>query len=251
MEGEDVDFLILGGGTNILFTRDLPDLVLVRLGRSLGKLTIDGEGRIEAGAAASTAMLVKRAAAAGNDLTFLAGIPGTIGGAVIGNSGSSEEWICQRITELRYINRGKQGLEATQCKGEEIDSGYRFFNIPGLVAVTSVVINPEKADPSVLVSKIRRNLAKRSATQPVGVRTSGCFFRNPGKGRKPAGVLIEECGLKGFIYGGARVSPVHANFIENFKSASPHDIVVLSKLIKNKVQERSGISLEYEVRLIG
>jgi UDP-N-acetylmuramate dehydrogenase len=251
LDGEDVRYLILGGGTNILFTRDLPDLVLVKLGRSLGKIAIDVEGRIEAGAAASTAILVKKAAEAGNDLTFLAGIPGTVGGAVTGNSGSAEEWISQSITGLRYIRRGNQGLETVWCKGEEIDSGYRFFDIPGLVAVISVVICPDIADPPILLSKIRKNLAKRKATQPVGARTSGCFFRNPGKDEKSAGALIEACRLKGFMYGGARVSPIHANFIENFRSASPHDIVVLSKIIKNKVRERFGISLECEVRMIG
>ena len=114
-----------------------------------------------------------------------------------------------------------------------------------------MVISPDIADPPVLLSKIRKNLAKRKATQPVGARTSGCFFRNPGEDEKSAGALIEACRLKGFMYGGARVSPIHANFIENFRSASPHDIVVLSKIIKEKVRVKFGISLEYEVRMIG
>jgi UDP-N-acetylmuramate dehydrogenase len=251
LERENTRYLILGGGTNILFTRDLPDLVLIKLGRPLGNIDIDNEGRIEAGAAAPTAVLVNKAAAAGKDLTFLAGIPGTVGGAIAGNSGSTEKWICQSITRLRYIRRGKSGLEPAQCKGEEVNCAYRFFDIPGLVAVISAIIIPENGDPSILASKIRENMSARKSSQPVGTRTSGCFFKNPGNSKKSAGALIEECGLKGFMYGGARISPVHANFIENFRSASPHDIVVLSRIIKDKVQEKFGVSLEYEVKMIG
>ena len=102
-----------------------------------------------------------------------------------------------------------------------------------------------------LALKIRQDIEIRKKTQPVGAKTSGCFFKNPVNGEKPAGALIDECGLKGFSYGGARVSPVHANFIENFKSASPEDIVVLSRIMIDKVREKFGISLEYEVKLIG
>ena len=152
---------------------------------------------------------------------------------------------------MRYIQHGKSGPVLTQCKGEEIDCGYRFFNIPGLVAIISAVISPVTGDPNMLASKIRKNMALRKLSQPVAARTSGCFFKNPSNSEKSAGSLIEECGLKGFMYGGARVSPLHANFIENFKSASPQDIVVLSKIIKDKVREKFGIFLEYEVKLIG
>ena len=251
LEKENKRYIILGGGTNILFIRDLPDLVLIKLGKSLGKITVNIEGQIEAGAAASTAVLVKKAAEAGKDLTFLAGIPGTLGGAITGNSGSAEKWICNSITSIRYIRRRGSGIETVQCKGEEINCSYRSINIPGLVAIISALIGPETGSPSMLVSKIRKNMALRRSSQPVGARTSGCFFKNPRNSEKSAGLLIEECGLKGFMYGGARISPVHANFIENFSGASPHDIVVLSRIIKSSVQERFGISLEYEVKLIG
>lgn len=251
LEKEDTGYLMLGGGTNMVFAGGSLDRVLIRLGRSLGKIIFSGEDQIEAGAAASTAVLVSKAAAAGLDLTFLSGIPGTVGGAVSGNSGSAERWICDSIIRLKYVHRSKTGPELTECTGDDIVSGYRFFKMPGLIAIVSTTLKLNREDPAVLASNIKRNMAWRKSSQPVGARTSGCFFKNPDNTEKSAGALIEKCGLKGFLYGGARISPVHANFIENFKSASPHDIMVLSKIVKDKVREKYGISLEYEVELIG
>ena len=82
-------------------------------------------------------------------------------------------------------------------------------------------------------------------------RTSGCFFKNPAGSSRSAGALVEGCGLKGFLFGGDRVSMVHANFIENYKNASSEDIVVLSRIMMDKVREKYGISLEYEVNMVG
>ena len=252
LEKEGIRYMMLGGGTNLVFTRDVPDLVLVRLGRGLGKIISKGEGSIEAGAAASTPLLVDKAASSGSDLSFLAGIPGTLGGAVAGNSGTADTWIGDRIASLKYIHRGSTGPEVIELRdSKKIKAGYRSVKLPGLIAVVSAVIKTDIGDPDSIASKIRDNLARRRSTQPIGAKTSGCFFKNPGGSQRPAGALIEECGLKGFLYGGARVSPVHANFIENYKSASPHDIVVLSRIIIEKVREVHGISLEYEVEMIG
>jgi len=245
-----IGFLMFGGGTNILITRDIPDLVLIKPGKSMGRISINN-GTIEAGAAAAVPALVKKAAGAGLDLSFLAGIPGTAGGAVSGNSGSLKEWICSYIESMEYIGHGTNGYGLTRCGGSDIKAGYRSLDMPDVAAVISVVLKPERMERSELASKIKDNFDMRKKTQPVGARTSGCFFKNPRTGDKTAGALIDECGLKGLSCGGARVSNVHANFIENFKSASPEDIVVLSRMIIDKVRDKYGISLEYEVKLIG
>ncbi len=250
LEEEKIKNMVIGGGTNMIFTEDRPDLVLIRLGQSLGKISIDNNGVIETGASADMPVLVKKAAGSGLDLAFMAGIPGTAGGAVCGNSGSSGKWINDSIREVEYIRRTDRGFEIARCGKDDIRAGYRFLKIPGMEALVSVVLAPETADSSELALKIRRAIAERKKTQPVGVRTSGCFFKNPENSKRTAGALIDGCGLKGFSYGGARVSPIHANFIENFKSASTEDIVVLSRIMIDKVRERSGISLEYEVKLV-
>jgi UDP-N-acetylmuramate dehydrogenase len=250
LEEEEIEYAIIGGGTNIVFTGDNIDIVLIKLGRSLGKISIDAEGIIETGASAGMPVLVKKAAGRGLDLSFMAGIPGTVGGAVCGNSGSKDQWIYDSIREVEYIRRTDKGFEMTRCGKSDICAGYRSLEIPGMAALVAAVIVPAEADREELASKIRQDIDRRKKTQPVGAKTSGCFFKNPGNGEKPAGALIDECGLKGFSYGGARVSTVHANFIENFQSASTEDIMVLSRIMIDKVRERFGISLEYEVKLI-
>lgn len=251
LEKSNIKYLILGGGTNIVFDGGPMEYVLIKLGRSFEGINIEPEKKIEAGAALRTSNLVMKAARHGFDLTFLAGIPGTIGGAICGNSGTSGQWISGCISRLKYISRDGDRLVLIECSGKEIRSGYRYFYVPDLIAVVSVILGPRIDDPRVLLSKISCNMIKRKSSQPAGSKTSGCFFKNPAGAARSAGALIEECGLKGFSYGGARVSAVHANFIENFKSASPEDIIVLSRIIKSKVIERYDIDLEYEVKLIG
>jgi UDP-N-acetylmuramate dehydrogenase len=251
LKEEKMEYAIIGSGTNIVFTRDLPGLILIKLGESMGSISIDDEGIIEAGASASMSLLVKRAASAGLDLSFMAGIPGTLGGAVCGNSGSSGRWIYEAIQEIKFIRRLKDGFETARCGRDEMRGCYRSLDITDMAAIVSIILAPARKGREELQLKIRRDISRRKKTQPIGAKTSGCFFKNPGGRSRPAGILIDECGLKGFSYGGARVSPVHANFIENFNSALPEDIVVLSRIMIDKVREKFGISLEYEVRLIG
>ena len=106
---EKIRYIIIGGGTNTIFTADQPDLVLIRLGKPLGRISIDDSGIIEAGASASMPVLVRKAASSGLDLAFMAGIPGTVGGGICGNSGSSDKWICDSIREVEYICRTDRG----------------------------------------------------------------------------------------------------------------------------------------------
>jgi len=251
LEKNSIKYFILGGGTNIVFGSGSMEYVLIKLGRSFKNIKMDPGRKIEAGAGVGTANLVMKAARNGFDLTFLAGIPGTIGGAISGNSGTGGQWICSKIGTIKYICKNGKQVSMAQCSGKKIKSGYRYLDLPDLLAIISIILEPGVDDPQVLLSKISRGIAKRRSSQPIDLKTSGCFFKNPNNTDKSAGALIEGCGLKSFSYGGARVSPVHANFIENFNDASSEDIVVLSRIIKSKVKERYGIGLEYEVKLIG
>lgn len=251
LEKSGIKYIILGGGTNIVFGSGPMEYVLIKLGRFFKDIKINPKRKIEAGAGAKTANLVMKAAKNGFDLTFLAGIPGTIGGAVSGNSGTKGQWICSKIGTIKYIYKSGEKVSMMQCSGKKIKSGYRYLNIPGLLTIISIILEPGSDDPQVLLSKISHDIDRRRSSQPIGLKTAGCFFKNPSNTDKSAGALIEGCGLKSFSYGGARISPIHANFIENFSDASPEDIVVLSRIIKSKVKERYGIGLEYEVELIG
>jgi UDP-N-acetylmuramate dehydrogenase len=251
LEEENIRHMIIGDGTNIVFAGNYLDLVIIKLGKPMKNIEIDGSGKITAGAAADVQLLVRKAAARGLDLAFMTGIPGTLGGAVAGNSGSSGNWICGSIIKLDYIRKLEKGFAIEECSGSDLNAGYRSQDIPGMAAVISAVLKPARAEGDELAQRMRKEMDRRRKTQPVGARTSGCFFKNPGNTDIPAGALIDKCGLKGFSYGGARVSTVHANFIENLKDASPEDIVVLSRIMMDKVKESFGIVLEYEVKLIG
>ncbi len=131
------------------------------------------------------------------------------------------------------------------------DFDYRHFYIPYLVVLTGIVFKTKKTDKSSILKKIKEKIKNKKSTQPLNARSAGCFFKNPIHGSRTTGELIEVCGLKGFIYGGSRISNKHANYIENFDNASSKDIFILSKIVKNMVMEKFGIKLEYEVRLVG
>jgi UDP-N-acetylmuramate dehydrogenase len=250
LECKRIKYIVLGDGTNTIFGDGFIDYVIVRQGNSFNNIKI-GTKEIEAGAAVKTSRLVSEAARGGFDLSFMAGIPGTAGGAICGNSGSRGMRIVDFIKSLRYLSVNKNNFCITGCDRRDIKSGYRYFDIPGMVAIISAVFEPHIEDSSILEKKIKENNKLRKITQPVGMKTSGCFFKNSEGTNRSAGALIDECGLKGFMYGGARVSPIHANFIENYKKASAGDIMVLSRIVKKMVEEKHDVELEYEIRYVG
>ncbi len=246
-----IDLMVIGDGTNILFSDKYIDLVLLKLGRDFDYLEFSDENKIIAGAAYKLLKFVAAAAARGYDFSNLSGIPGTIGGSVIGNSGSKYKGICDFVERVSYIsNKGGNIIEETIGLGDD-DFGYRYFYIPDLIVLTRIVLNARKSDRNNILEKIASSIKNKKLTQPVNVKNSGCFFKNIIGCHESTGELIEKCGLKGFIYGGARISDKHANFIENFDNASSEDIFILSKIVKDMVMDKFKIELEYEVKVVG
>ncbi len=246
-----IDLMVIGDGTNILFSDKYIDLVLLKLGRDFDYLEFSDENKITAGAAYKLLKFVVAAAARRYDFSNLAGIPGTIGGSVIGNSGSKYKGICDFVERVSYIsNKGGNIREETIGLGDG-DFGYRHFYIPDLIVITRIVLNARKSDRNNILEKIASSIKNKKLTQPVNVKSSGCFFKNIIGCPESTGELIEKCGLKGFIYGGARISDKHANFIENFDNASSEDIFILSKIVKDMVMNKFKMELEYEVKVVG
>ncbi|GAH90232.1 unnamed protein product, partial [marine sediment metagenome] len=246
-----IDLMVIGDGTNILFSDKYIDLVLLKLGRDFDYLEFSDENKIIAGAAYKLLKFVAAAAARGYNFSNLSGIPGTIGGSVIGNSGSKYKGICDFVERVSYIsNKGGNIIEETIGLGDD-DFGYRYFYIPDLIVLTRIVLNARKSDRNNILEKIASSIKNKKLTQPVNVKNSGCFFKNITGCHESTGELIEKCGLKGFIYGGARISDKHANFIENFDNASSEDIFILSKIVKDMVMDKFKIELEYEVKVVG
>ena len=251
LDSNSMDYVILGSGTNTVFPDGAFGTIIVKLGKSFSHCGFTGDGTICAGGTCSTRTLVMKAAGQGYDLSPLAGIPGTIGGAVSGNSGTGSKGICDYIITLKAIFKYNDKIVYDEIDSAKMEYGYRYFRSNGLIAITELVLNTRKDKAENILSVIHGDLVKRKLSQPVGARTCGCFFKNPSGIKKSAGAMIDECGIKGFCYGGAKVSNKHANFIENSGNATSEDIVVLSRIMKDKVREKFDIELDYEVRMIG
>jgi UDP-N-acetylmuramate dehydrogenase len=246
-----IDFMIIGDGTNILFNDGHLDLMLIKLGMDFKYIDFSDRDKITAGAAHRLFKMVVSAADRGYDFSELSGIPGTIGGSVMGNCGSKYNSVCNFIEEISYISKEDGNIREKTRILNDSDFGYRYLYIPDLVILTRVVLDIRRSERDSIFKKIKNRIKEKKLSQPVSTRNAGCFFKNVLGCPESSGKLIEKCGLKGFVYGGARVSDKHANFIENFNNASSQDIFVLSKIIKDMVMDKFKVKLEYEVKTIG
>lgn len=244
-------FIVIGDGTNIVVNDAYIDLVFIKLGKEFDYIRLVDHGNILAGASCKLSKLVMKASILGFDFSFLSGIPGTVGGAIVGNSGDKSQGICSSVRKLSGFFLENGSFEEKTIEITSKNFGYRFFDLPGLLVLTDILLEPEKLSSELVLEKIRTKIDERRRKQPLKVKNAGCFFKNPSYFSKTAGELIEECGLKGFIYGGARVSFKHANFIENFRNATAKDVVDLSRIIMGMVAKNFGLRLEYEVKMVG
>lgn len=236
----------LGLGSNTLVRdKGLEGVVIITQG-VLNKIESTGSHmRAEAGVA--SAKLARHTARLGmTGLEFLAGIPGTIGGALAMNAGcnGSETW--KWVVSLETINRFG---EIKHRPIHDFKVGYRHVMRPSDEWFVAGHFELSAGNKDSSLEQIRLLLEKRNLTQPAGTANCGSVFRNPSGCF--AGQLIEQCGLKGKKIGGARVSHKHANFIINESGASSNDIESLIEEIKKIVTDQTGISLIPEVCIIG
>jgi UDP-N-acetylmuramate dehydrogenase len=178
---------------------------------------------------------------------FLAGIPGTVGGALAMNAGcyGSETW---DIVE-RAVSIDRKG-EVHERNKAEYEIGYRHCHFPKEEWFVAAYFRLQPGDGAASTARIKELLAKRMASQPLSLPNAGSVFRNPPG--EHAARLIESCGLKGLARGGARVSEKHANFIVNPDgAASAADIEGLIVQVRKIVFERTGVDLVPEVRIVG
>ncbi len=249
LRGLDADepLLWLGLGSNLL-VRDggFPGVVIATRGR-LDVMRRDGTQGIYAEAGCACAKVARFAAGAGLvGAEFLAGIPGTLGGALAMNAGAfgGETWPLVRSVEM-LDHRG----EVSVRRPEDFEVAYRQVKGPDGEWFLAANLALEHGDTAQAKARIRSLLDRRSATQPTGLPSGGSTFRNPPGDH--AARLIEAAGLKGMAMGGARVSEKHANFIINTGDASAADIEDLIEQVRDRVQQHSGVRLSTEVHRVG
>ncbi len=177
------------------------------------------------------------------------GIPGTVGGAICMNAGSENLSLAQNLLSVQVIDT--KTLEIYEIQKKDIDFQYRFspFQQNNLQIITAKLLFEPKGNIKQLLETTKRNLKKKTDSQPYDLPSFGSVFKNPTNNY--AGKLIEELGLKGFKIGDAEISTLHGNFIVNNSSASSQDILELITVIQQKVLQKKGIFLQPEVRMIG
>lgn len=237
----------IGNGTNILVRDGGIRGVVIKLAGALTGIRRQGNTLI-AHAGESLGALCHRTAREGlSGLEFAAGIPGSIGGAILMNAGANggqmadvTQWAEVVTTTGEIQHRAK----------DEIEFGYRhscFQN--GEVAVTQVAVDLTPADPQQVYQALYEAVEERCRRQPVGQPSAGSIFKHPADDY--AGRLLEEAQTKGMRVGDAMVSTKHANFIVNVGQATAHDVLRLIEQVQQKVHDTFGILLESEIRIIG
>lgn len=243
----DVPVIWLGCGTNVLVRDGGIRGVVILLHGCLGQLESTEPGAIRAEAGVSCAKLARFCA----DLElqgaeFLAGIPGTVGGALAMNSGAYGKETWEFVTSVETIDR--HGTLRVR-RPQEFQPGYRTVQMPKGEWFTGARFQFAAGNGAQARDTIRELLSRRNVSQPVGHQSCGSVFRNPENDF--AARLIERCNLKGIRKGGARVSEKHANFIVNQGHATAKDIEDLIWEVHETVKNECGIELVPEVKIIG
>lgn len=241
---ERVPFFVIGSGSNTLFSdKGFPGIV-VKLSGDFTATVYEGENAV-AGAGVWLPTLVKQCAEQGlSGIECLAGIPGSVGGALVSNAGTSQGCIGDRIA---WVDVLAETGTVIRRERREIEFGYRHSGLAGSL-ILRASINLKNAAKNDILKTISELLTRRSQTQPAGTWNAGSVFKNPPG--DSAGRLIDACGLKGLTFGGAKISEKHANFIINTGSATASDIRSLITIIHERVQDRFGISLELEIKIV-
>ncbi|MBN2288079.1 MAG: UDP-N-acetylmuramate dehydrogenase [Candidatus Glassbacteria bacterium] len=240
-------WFVLGAGSNLLVSdREFPG-VIIRLGRGFRRLRRTGE-RLSCGAAVALPRLVAAAVDAGfAGFEELSGIPGTLGGAAAMNAGTHLKQLGDLAHRLWMVDTA--GVWQSFSR-QALRHDYRSSLAPAAGVVTAMTfLRLAGGDPEAQHQRAALLDGQRKVKHPWRRRTFGSTFKNPPG--EVAARLIDRAGLKGTCIGGARVSPVHANFIENTGEATSLDVLELIKHVRSEVQRRFGVSLEPEVRLLG
>ena len=242
----DLPVVPLGLGSNFLAADVGVEGLVVRLGGELAAAEVDGE-LLRAGGGATNAVCLHRARAANlGGFEFACAIPGTAGGGVRMNAGAyGSDWSAILVRALVASADGTGWLTPA-----ELGLSYRHSELrPGdVVARVEFRLEPRPADQ--VKATVADLIARRKATQPTTKRTFGSVFKNP-PGELGAGRMLGLCGLKGHRIGGALISPMHANFIENAGDATSADAIALMAEARRRAREQFGVELEHEVVLVG
>ena len=251
---EEVPVTVLGVGSNTI-VRDggIAGVVVRLMGGYWGQVKVN-EDEVVARSGALDLSVAKAAARAGiAGLSFLSGIPGSIGGAVRTNAGCYGRELSDVVTAVDGITRAGEPITLQR---KDIGFSYRHTDFATNIIVTRLHLKGESGgDPDKLADEIAAHQKRRAETQPIKEKTGGSTFANPDPPGTPdqrsAWKLIDAAGCRGLRVGGAQVSEKHCNFLINTGDATAADIEALGELVRARVLETSGVDLRWEIRRIG
>jgi UDP-N-acetylmuramate dehydrogenase len=241
---EGLPVRLLGGGSKVLVRDEgVPGMIVTLSHPSFAQIKASGQ-RLTVGGGAYLANAITVSVGAGlAGLEPLVGIPGTVGGALHGNSGTHGGDIGQWAVRATVMTRAGDIL---QREHDDLVFAYRQSSLDELV-ILEAEFELEEEDPVELTKRMQKQWIVKKANLPMAHENTGCIFKNP-RGMS-AGMLIDQCGLKGERIGGAEVSQRHANFFIAHPGATTKDVLQLIDLVRNRVAERMGVELETEIEI--
>ena len=245
--GARVPFYVIGGGYNVLFDdRGYRGLIIKNQAKFIG---LSGRGVMTASSGSCLDYFLDFCVSQSvSGFEFLAGIPGTIGGAVFGNAGAFGESIGESVKEALLLNGAGDRITVGR---QDLEFGYRHSRLKVRHDILlSVRFETEPGDPLKIKASIQKNLDWRKNRHPWDVACAGSYFKNPcppGGNKRAAAFYLDQVGAKGFRLGGAEVSGIHANFILNTSGATAKNVLDVAAELKRRVWEQFGIRLEEEV----
>jgi UDP-N-acetylmuramate dehydrogenase len=243
----EIPVTVIGLGSNLIVRDSGVPGVVIRLGRGFGEVAVEDGSRIRAGAAVPDVKVARAAQDASiAGLAFLRGIPGATGGALRMNGGAYGGETKDVLIAARGVDRA--GTIRTFANAD-MRYAYRHCGIPEDIVFTQALFQGAPGDPAVIAAAMDRITESREATQPIKSRTGGSTFKNP-PGHK-AWQLIDAAGCRGLTVGAAQVSEMHCNFLINLGGATAADIETLGETVRERVEARCGVELEWEIKRIG
>ena len=243
---DQIKYYIVGVGSNLMVRDGGFNGLIIKLGKNFNKIKINKD-ILSVGAGVLDVNLAKFALKnVIKDFEFFSGIPGTIGGAIKMNAGCYGSQTADNLKRILVINKLGKIKYLTKDK---LELKYRSSNLTDELIVLKADFSCKYSSASKIIEKKNYIKLKRESSQPIKEKTSGSTFKNPSG--EYAAVLIEKAGCKGMINGGASVSKIHSNFIINNGEATALDIENLGKEIIKQVHEKFGITLDWEIKIIG
>lgn len=243
---KNIPHVVIGVGSNLLIRDAGFRGVVIRLGREFNFIKHDSSAVYTGAATLDVNVATYSQMEAISGLEFLAGIPGTIGGALAMNAGAYGTEIKDVLITAKAVN---DLGEIREFRAQDIGYVYRGKSLGNEWVFTECALKGAAGDKNVIKEKIEKIQSDRSSTQPIKSRTGGSTFKNP-EGYK-AWELIDKAGCRGLQIGGARVSDMHCNFFINTGDATASDLENLILEVKRRVKESSGVDLNAEIKIIG